>query len=75
MTLTLEAQPLPLRTDERSTVRIGKTRITLDLLIEAFESGDRPEEIVAQIPTLERVKKVRFYSLLRHEIPSERRLF
>ena len=53
MTLTLEAQPLPLRTDERSTVRIGKTRITLDLLIEAFESGDRPEEIVAQIPTLD----------------------
>ncbi len=53
MTLTIEAQPLPLRTDERGTVRIGQTRITLDLLIEAFESGDRPEEIVAQIPTLD----------------------
>ncbi len=53
MTLTIEAQPLPLRVEENGTVRIGQTRVTLDLLIEAFESGDRPEEIVAQIPTLD----------------------
>ncbi|MDQ2808942.1 MAG: DUF433 domain-containing protein [Chloroflexota bacterium] len=53
MTLTLEAQPLPLRTDEHGTVRIAGTRITLDLLIEAFENGDSPAEIVHQIPTLD----------------------
>ena len=53
MTLTIEAQPLPLRVEENGTVRIGRTRVTLDLLIEALESGDSPEEIVHHIPTLD----------------------
>jgi uncharacterized protein (DUF433 family) len=49
----LQAQPLPLRVDEAGAVRVGKTRITLDLLVEQFENGMTPEDLVRSYDTLE----------------------
>ncbi|MGI8586357.1 MAG: DUF433 domain-containing protein [Chloroflexia bacterium] len=53
MTLTLTPDPLPLVMDTQGTVRVRNSRVTLDLLVEAFESGSSPEEIVHQITTLD----------------------
>jgi len=49
----IEPQPVPLRTDETGTIRIGGTRVTLDTLIAAYRSGYTAEEIVEQFPSLE----------------------
>jgi len=53
MTLTMTAVPLPLRTDNSGTVRVGNTRMSLDIVIDTFKQGADPEEIVRQYPTLE----------------------
>ncbi len=34
------------------TLRVGKTRITLDTVVQAFNDGASPEEIVARFPSL-----------------------
>lgn len=39
MTLTLQADPMPLRIDEDGTIRVGSSRLTLDILIEEYEAG------------------------------------
>lgn len=36
---------VPLRVDEHGTVRIGRTRVTLETLIGAFAQGATPEEL------------------------------
>lgn len=43
---------LPLRTDEDGTIRVGKTRVILDLVIYAFRQGATPEAIVEMYPSL-----------------------
>jgi uncharacterized protein (DUF433 family) len=48
----LPAEAPPLRTDENGAVRVGGTRVTLDTVIGAFNSGCSPEEIVLRYPTL-----------------------
>lgn len=48
----LEAQPPPLHTDDGGVVRVGKTRVTLDTVIFAFNSGIAAEEIVLKYPSL-----------------------
>ena len=50
--LTIKSEPVPLRADTDGTVRIGETRITLDLIVSAFLDGASAEEIVEQFPTL-----------------------
>ena len=52
MNLTVQDLPVPLRIDETGTVRVGSTRITLDLVITRFEEGAAPEEIVYSYDTL-----------------------
>jgi uncharacterized protein (DUF433 family) len=42
----VHAEHPPLRVDESGTVRIGKGRITLDLIVEEFENGMSPEDMV-----------------------------
>jgi len=37
---------VPLRVDGTGTIRIGKTRVILDLVIGAFHMGQPPEQIV-----------------------------
>jgi uncharacterized protein (DUF433 family) len=45
MTTTVEPTTLPLRADVDGTIRIGGTRVTLDVVVEAFRNGESPEDI------------------------------
>jgi uncharacterized protein (DUF433 family) len=44
--------PVPLRTDDDGTIRIGDTRVLLEIVIRAFQRGETPEGIVQSFPTL-----------------------
>ncbi len=50
--LPLHADPPPLRLDEGGAVRVGKTRISLDLVVEQYSNGMTPEDIVRAYDTL-----------------------
>lgn len=50
--LPLHADPLPLRVEEGGAVRVGKSRISLDLVVEQYESGVSPEDMVRAYDTL-----------------------
>jgi uncharacterized protein (DUF433 family) len=52
MTPPLQADPVPLRADERGGLRVGDSRVTLDTLVREFEGGADPESIVNAYPTL-----------------------
>lgn len=43
---------VPLRTDEHGAIRIGKTRVLLELVIHAYYMGETPEGIVDSYPSL-----------------------
>jgi uncharacterized protein (DUF433 family) len=43
---------VPLRTDRYGKLRVGNTRVLLELVIHAFQQGDTAEEIVDSYPTL-----------------------
>jgi uncharacterized protein (DUF433 family) len=51
-TLPLHADPPPLRRDEGGAVRVGRSRISLDLVVEQYESGTTPEDMVRAYDTL-----------------------
>lgn len=51
MLIILAEQP-PLRTTADGAIRIGKTRVTLETVIVAFNEGATAEEIVQQYPAL-----------------------
>ncbi len=44
--------PAPLWKDEQGAIRIAKTRVTLDVIIAAYQHGDTPNEINRGYPTL-----------------------
>ena len=46
MTFTVSLDPTPLRVHENGTVYVGSTRVMLELVIEAYKAGNRPEQIV-----------------------------
>jgi uncharacterized protein (DUF433 family) len=50
--LALHAEPPPLRLDEGGAVRVGKSRISLDLIVEQYENGMTPEDMVRAYDTL-----------------------
>src|SRR5829696_5565391 len=52
--LPLQTDPVPIRVDHASNgaLRVGPTRVTLDVMLEAYRGGASPEEIVARFPTL-----------------------
>jgi uncharacterized protein (DUF433 family) len=52
MSLPIHPDPVPLCVDETGTIRFGKTRITLDVLLADHRHGLTPEQIVAQMATL-----------------------
>ena len=52
LTETLIAEPPPLHEDQDGVVRVGGTRVTLDTVVEAYEEGATPEEIVLQYSSL-----------------------
>lgn len=51
--IPLHADPLPLRADEGGVVRVGSGRVSLDLVVEQYENGMTPEEMVRAYDTLE----------------------
>ena len=53
MSLTVHADPVPLRAEENGTLRVGDSRISLDVLIEEYEKGASPTELVAAFDTLQ----------------------
>jgi uncharacterized protein (DUF433 family) len=53
MTLAVAPEPVPLETDADGVVRVGRSRVTLDTLMAAFQIGDSPEEIHEQYPTVD----------------------
>src|SRR5436190_23492627 len=50
--LPLPAEPPPLRVDEGGAVRVGNSRISLDLIVEQYENGMTPEDMVRAYDTL-----------------------
>jgi uncharacterized protein (DUF433 family) len=51
--LPLEAEFPPLRVDEGGAVRVGKSRVSLDLVVEQYESGITVEDMVRAYDGLE----------------------
>ena len=49
----MATEQIPLRKDTDGTIRVGKTRVTLDCVATAFEEGATPESIVDQFPSLQ----------------------
>lgn len=52
MTLTIQTDPVPLRTDENGVIRVGESQVVLDIVIRDFNNGADPEGIVHGYPTL-----------------------
>jgi uncharacterized protein (DUF433 family) len=50
--LSLHADRLPLRVDEGGQIRVGNSRINLDLVVEQYENGMTPEDMVRAYDTL-----------------------
>ncbi len=51
--LPLDSDRPSLRWDDEGAVRIGNSRVTLDLIVEQYENGMTPEDIVRAYDTLE----------------------
>jgi uncharacterized protein (DUF433 family) len=52
MTFTVRAETPPLREDASGALRVGKSRVLLELVIYSFQDGATPETIVQRYPTL-----------------------
>jgi len=52
MALAVKADPLPLKVDQDGVMRVGGTRITIDLVVYEFNAGSTPEEIVLHYDSL-----------------------
>jgi uncharacterized protein (DUF433 family) len=50
--LPFHADRPPLRVDQGGVVRVGKSRISLDLVVEQYENGMTPEDLVRAYDTL-----------------------
>jgi uncharacterized protein (DUF433 family) len=53
MTIHLYSDPVPLRLDETGTIRVGASRVTLDVLLADYRNGWTPEQIVQELDTLD----------------------
>lgn len=45
-------EQIPIRTDRHGRLRVGNTRVLLDLVIYSFRLGHTPETITSQYPSL-----------------------
>ena len=63
--IALKSGTLLLREDEGGVIRVGKTRVSLDLIVQQYENGMTPEDMVRAYDTLvlEDVKSVIEYYL------------
>jgi uncharacterized protein (DUF433 family) len=46
-------EPIPLSTDPDGVIRVAQTRVTLETVVHAFETGATPEEIAQDFPVLQ----------------------
>lgn len=51
MSVTMRASAPPLRRDESGALRVGRSRVLLELVIRAFQDGATPEAIVLRYPS------------------------
>lgn len=51
MEIALQREAPPLRWDSSGALRVGESRVLLELVIHAFEDGATPETIAQQYPT------------------------
>jgi uncharacterized protein (DUF433 family) len=47
-----DATPVPLHTDKHGVIRVGGTRVPLETVIDAFQRGETPEQIIFSFPIL-----------------------
>ena len=52
MNATNILERVPIHTDEHGVVRVARTRVTLETIVDAFETGATAEEIAQQYPTV-----------------------
>ena len=52
MTIKFDSDPAPLRMDDTGTIRVGQSRVTLDVLLQYWRGGMKPEEIARGLDTL-----------------------
>lgn len=52
MIAQLQQEPIPLQEDAEGTIRVGGTRVTLETVIAAFQSGATAEQIAEDYPSL-----------------------
>ena len=52
MTLVLKSEKPPLRDDKTGAIRVGNSRVLLEIVIRAFQDGASPESIVDRYSTL-----------------------
>jgi uncharacterized protein (DUF433 family) len=72
MSLVLEHERPPLREDETGAVRVGNSKVLLEIVIRAFQDGSPPESIVQRYPTLSLAdvySTIGYY--LRHQVTVE----
>lgn len=50
--LQLNSEKIPLTADDKGVLRISGTRVPLDSIVDMFDEGAAPEEIVEQFDTL-----------------------
>lgn len=50
--LPLYSEPPPLRVDEGGVLRVGKSRVSIDLVVQQYESGMDPDDIARAYDTL-----------------------
>jgi uncharacterized protein (DUF433 family) len=71
MDMVLQTEAPPLHRDEAGVLRVGNSRVLLELVIHAFEDGATPETIVQQYPTTtlaDIYSVIAYYLRHRHEI-------
>ena len=47
-----DTETVPIREDEAGALRVGETRVLVDLVVNAFDDGAMPEEIAQRYSTL-----------------------
>ncbi len=52
MSIVIHPEIAPLRIDDTGTIRVGKSRVTLEVVLADHRNGLTPEQIVEQLDTL-----------------------
>jgi uncharacterized protein (DUF433 family) len=53
MTIAIQSETPPLVPDENGAIRVGSSRVLLEIVIQSFQDGATPEAIVQRFPTLQ----------------------